>query len=315
MRKKRITVLIPLHNEELNIKPLYNRLSKLSDNQPNYGFEFLFVNDGSTDKSLLIVQELQNKDERVSYINLSRNFGKEIAMAAGIDYVDSDALVIIDADMQDPPELVPKMIRYWQQGYSDVYAKRRSREGENWFVKFTSSLFYRVFQFLSDTPIQLDTGDFRLFDKRAIESLKQFRENQRYNKGIFSWIGYKKKEILFDRDKRAYGKTSIGFGKRVNLAINAITSFSTKPLRLAMFLGFFISLGAFIYALVLILRKLFFPVDMSGYTSIMAVVLLLGGINLFFIGILGEYLGKVYNEVKKRPLYIIEEYKNGKSKS
>jgi Glycosyltransferases involved in cell wall biogenesis len=309
---KKITILVPVHNEQDNLPTLYKRLVSLSRSLSSYQFEFLFVNDGSRDQSLEVIKNLQTRDARISYISFSRNFGKEIAMIAGIDHVDADALVIIDADLQDPPELISKMVSFWEKGYDDVYAKRRTRHDEGWFIKLTSSAFYRIFRWLSDTPVQLDTGDFRLFSRRAVESLKEFRENQRYNKGIFSWIGYKKKEVLFDRDKRASGKSSIGFFKRVNLAVDAITSFSTKPLRLASILGLVISFTAFVYAVILIARKIFFSVDISGYTSIMAAVLLLGGMNLIFIGILGEYVGKIFNEIKKRPLYIIEEIKKGK---
>lgn len=315
MTTQKITILIPVYNEEDNLLALHKRLKSLAKSQPKYNFEFLFVNDGSRDQSLEVIKDLQSKDARITYLNLSRNFGKELALIAGIDHINADAAVIIDADLQDPPELIPTMIKHWQQGYDDVYAKRRDRKGESWFTKFTSATFYRTFSHLSDVPVQLDTGDFRLFSRRAIEALKEFREFERYNKGIFSYIGYRKKEVLFDRDQRHAGKSKINFIKRLNLAINAITSFSTKPLRLATILGMLVSVAAFIYALVLIIRKIFFFVDMSGYTSIMAVILLLGGINLLFIGILGEYIGKIFNETKKRPLYLVEEYKSGQDQS
>ncbi|MEQ8196759.1 MAG: glycosyltransferase family 2 protein, partial [Clostridiaceae bacterium] len=204
---KKITVLIPAYNEQEVLGQLYGRLSQVIDSVSNYEFEMLFVNDGSKDETLSIVQQLREKDKRVSYIDLSRNFGKEIAMIAGFDYCEGDAVIIIDADLQDPPELIPEMISYWESGYDDIFARRKSREGESWVKKWTSKTFYSVLQGLTRIPIQKDTGDFRLLDRRCVEALKRFREAQRYTKGMFSWIGYNKKEILFDRDPRAAGKT------------------------------------------------------------------------------------------------------------
>ena len=219
-------IIIPMYNEEESLPFLYDRLSKLANKIEDYEIEFLFVNDGSKDRSLEMVKEYKQKDDRVCYLNLSRNFGKEVAMGAAFDYVRGDAVAIIDADLQDPPELIIDMLKYYEEGYDDVYAKRRSRDGESWLKKFTSKKFYRVLQSVSRVPIQTDTGDFRLLSRRAIEALRSFPEKQRYTKGMFSLIGFKKKEIEFDRDSRVAGQTKWNYLKLIDLAIEGITSFT-----------------------------------------------------------------------------------------
>lgn len=305
---KSITLLIPAYNEAEVLPKLYDRLTSLADSLPKYKLEFLFVNDGSRDDTLEIIKSYAQNDPRVSYVNLSRNFGKEIAMIAGIDHVNSDALAIIDADLQDPPELIPDMIKLWEEGYDDVYARRSSRMGEPWFKKFTSKWFYRVLQKSTTIPIQRDTGDFRLLDRRCVEAIKRIRESERYTKGFFSWIGYKKKEISYVRDPRAAGETKWNYFKLINLAIDGIVSFTTAPLRISTIFGMLVSLFAFVYLLVIILRVIFFGVDVGGYPSIMAVMLFLGGVQLLSLGIIGEYIGRIFNETKQRPLYLVEEY-------
>lgn len=309
---KKITLLIPAYNEEEVLKMLYDRLRKIMDSINNYEFEILFVNDGSKDDTLAIIKALREMDNRISYVNLSRNFGKEIAMIAGLDYAQGDALIILDADLQDPPELIPDMIKYWEEGYDDVYAKRRSRKGETWLKKFTSHAFYRVLKSVSKVPIQEDTGDFRLLDRRCVQALKQLRETQRYTKGMFSWIGYNKKEILFDRDSRAAGETKWNYFKLMDLAIEGITSFTTFPLKMATYLGVVISFGALIYMAFIIIKTLIYGGDVAGYPSLMAVILFLGGIQLLFLGVIGEYLGRIFNETKNRPLYFVDEYNDKK---
>lgn len=311
---KLISLLIPAYNEEEVLEPLFERLEKLAENCSNYNFEFLFVNDGSKDQTLEIIKKYAKKDSRISYINLSRNFGKEIAMIAGIDHVKGDAMVILDADLQDPPELIPEMIKYWEEGYDDVYARRKSRKGETWFKKHTSSLYYKLLQSSTDIPVQVDTGDFRLINRRCIEAIKQIRENQRYTKAMFSWIGYKKKEILYDRDPRIAGTTKWNYPKLINLAINGITSFTTAPLRIATFSGIFISFAAFCYILYLLIRPLFGVSTGAGYSSLMAVILFIGGVQMLFLGVIGEYIGRIFTESKNRPLYLIEEYHEASSK-
>ena len=309
---KTVTILIPAYNEQAVLAPLYKRLTALANNNKKYNFEFLFINDGSTDNTLSIIKNYAKTDTRISYVNLSRNFGKEPAMLAGFDYTTGDATVIIDADLQDPPELIPKMISYWEDGYDDVYAKRRSREGESWFKKKSSSIFYKLLQKSTNVDIQVDTGDFRLLDKRAINALREIRESQRYTKGMFSWIGFKKKEITYDRDPRAAGETKWNYPKLVNLAIDGITSFTTTPLRIASFAGMIISLIAFFFIIVIIFKTTFFGDPVAGWSSTMAVILFLGGVQLLSIGIIGEYVGRIFNEVKNRPVYFVEEYHGGK---
>lgn len=306
--RKKITILIPTYNEQEVLRHLYERLHKLAGETPDYNFEFLFVNDGSRDKTLEIIKTYATKDKRVAYINLSRNFGKETAMIAGLDNANGDATVIIDADLQDPPELIPKMIELWEEGYDDVFARRKSRAGEPWLKKITSALFYRTLQKSTHIPIQQDTGDFRLLDKRCVVALRQFRESQRYTKGMFSWIGYKKKEIEYDRDPRMAGETKWNYFKLINLAIDGITSFTTAPLRISSVLGILVSLAAFIYIIYLVVRTAYFGTDLAGYPSMMAVILFLGGVQLLSLGVIGEYIGRIFNESKNRPLYFIEEY-------
>lgn len=315
--KKLITIMVPAYNEEAVLPHLFSRLDSLAKGNQDYNFEFLFINDGSKDKTMDIIRKKADKDNRVSYINLSRNFGKERAMLAGFDYAQGDALVIIDADLQDPPELIPQMIDYWQKGFDDVYAKRTNREGETWLKKSTSKWFYSILSKVSSVEIQRDTGDFRLLDRRAVEALKTLRESNRYTKGMFSWVGFKKKEITYDRDPRAAGETKWNYGKLFNLAIEGITSFTTAPLRISTFAGFLISFASFIWVAYLVIRRIFFSVDMSGYTSLMAGILLLGGIQLISIGIIGEYIGRIFIETKNRPVYLaqdVKEYKREKSK-
>ena len=311
---KTITLLIPAYNEEVVLDALFERLDALAKTEKKYIFEFLFVNDGSRDSTLDIIKKQAEKDNRVSYINLSRNFGKEIAMIAGIDHVQGDAMVVIDADLQDPPELISEMIKFWEEGYDDVYARRKSREGETWLKKKTSTAYYQVLQSSTNIPIQVDTGDFRLLSRRCIDALRQFRESQRNTKAMFSWIGYKKKEIFYDRDPRLAGETKWNYQKLINLAIDGITSFTTAPLRIATMTGLVISVSAFIYIAYLLIRPLFGVSTGAGYSSTLAIILFLGGAQMLFLGIIGEYIGRIFNETKNRPLYLIEEYHAGTTK-
>lgn len=311
---KLITLLIPAYNEQEVLPQLFERLGSFADSVKGYGFEFLFVNDGSRDQTLEIIKDQAKKDKRVSYINLSRNFGKEIAMIAGIDHVRGEAMVVLDADLQDPPELIPEMIKYWEEGYDDVYARRQSRQGETWLKKKTSEAYYRILQSSTNIPIQVDTGDFRLLSRRCIDALKQFRESERNTKAMFSWIGYKKKEIFYNRDPRLAGQTKWNYRKLINLAIDGITSFTTAPLRAATIVGLTISILAFGYIAYLLIRPLFGVSTGAGYSSTMAVILFMGGVQMLFLGIIGEYVGRIFNETKNRPLYLIEEYHAGTDK-
>ena len=308
---KTITVLIPCYNEENSIDLLYEHLQKVISQLQEYNFQVLLVNDGSKDNTLAKMQELNEKDPAVSYLSLSRNFGKENAMLAGLDYADGDAVILMDADLQDPPELIPQMLQEWEKGYDDVYARRRTRAGETWFKKASAHWYYRILQKFSDIDIPADVGDFRLLDRQAVDALCLLREKQRYTKGLFSWIGYNKKELLFDREPRAVGSTKMNFLKLFGLAVDGITSFSVAPLRLASVLGLFISSVAFLYLLYVVGKTLLFGDPVAGYPSMISIILFIGGIQLVVLGIIGEYVGRIFYEAKRRPDYLVSEY-NGK---
>ena len=296
-KKKLVTILVPAYNEQDVLNMLYDRLKAIMDTQSNYDFEVLLINDGSKDNTLNLMKELREKDKRICYLNLSRNYGKETAMIAGLDYSKGDCVIIIDADLQDPPELIPQMLEYWEQGYDDVYAKRKSRKGESFLKKFTSKMYYKTLQSVTNIEIQKDTGDFRLLDRQK--------------KRLFG-LPDNKKEILFDRDPRAAGNTKWNYGKLINLSIDGLTSFTTAPLRWAAFIGLGISIAGFIYMLIIIGKALLYGIDVPGYSSTMVVILFLGGIQLTFLGIIGEYLGRAFYESKGRPLYFIDQYNGEK---
>lgn len=308
MAHKKVTILIPAYNESEVLTQLHDRLTVLIGRLDDYDVNILFVNDGSTDNTMDLIRQFAHDDSHVEYVNLSRNYGKEIAMIAGLDNAkEADAVIIIDADLQDPPELIPEMIKYWREGYDDVYAKRRSRAGESWLKKKTSEWFYKILQKSTRIEIQRDTGDFRLLDKRCVEAITQLRESQRYTKGMFSWIGYSKKEILYDRDPRAAGTTKWNYWKLIDLAIEGITSFTTFPLRIASILGIVVSLCSLIYLIILVMRTIFVGSDVAGYPSMMAAILFFGGVQLLSIGIIGEYIGRIFTETKNRPLYYVDK--------
>lgn len=312
MKKQLITALIPAYNEEECIYELYNRVTSVLKNLKNYDYEILIINDGSKDNTLFILEELHNQDNHVQYVNLARNYGKETAMAAGFDYAKGDVVVILDADLQDPPELIPDMLIHYEEGYDDVYGRRKSRKGETWLKKTTSKLFYILLQKSTRVNILKDTGDFRILSRRALEALKKYKEHNRYTKGFFALIGLKKKEFLYDRNPRIAGKTKWNYFSLLNLAIEGITSFSTFPLRLSSILGFVTALVGFIYILFLVIKTLIFGADIKGYPTLLSIIIFLGGIQLLSLGVIGEYLGRIFNEVKQRPLYLVEKYSGEK---
>lgn len=305
-----VTILVPCYNEEAVLGQFYKRTTQVLSTLKEH-FEILFINDGSNDHTLDIIKEFHKKDSRVSCIDLSRNFGKEIAMLAGLDLSHGDAVIILDADLQDPPELIPEMIYWWQKGYKDVCLKRRSREGESFIKKTTSHFYYKLLQHLTDIPIQPDVGDSRLLDRKCIDALKSIRETQRYTKGLFSWIGFEKKEILFDRKPRAAGKTKWNYWKLINLAIQGITSFTITPLRIASGMGAVLAIIAILYMLYILSLTLIYNNPVPGYPSLICIILFIGGIQLFVLGIIGEYLGRVFIESKNRPPYFIKSYIRG----
>ena len=309
---KLITILIPCFNEENSLDLLYERLRNMTSQLSRYRFQILLVNDGSKDNTLAKMQELHTKDSTVSYLSLSRNFGKENAMLAGLDFAEGDAVILIDADLQDPPELIPQMIDEWEKGYDDVYARRRSRAGETWFKKASAHWYYRILQKFADIDIPSDVGDFRLLDRQAVDALCSLRERQRYTKGLFSWIGYNKKELLFDREPRAAGNSKMNILKLFGLAVDGITSFSVAPLRLASVLGIIISTIAFVYLIFVIAKTLLFGDPVAGYPSMISIILFMGGIQLIVLGIIGEYVGRIFYESKRRPDYLVSEYNGNK---
>lgn len=305
---KKISIIIPAYNEEESLPFLYERLDKLMNEIKEYEFEVLFVNDGSKDNTIKIIKELRKKDERICYVDFSRNFGKETAMIAGLDYAKGDAVIFMDADLQDPPELIPELIKYWEEGYDDVYARRSSRQGETWLKKFTSKMYYKVLQGLTRIPIQKDTGDFRLLDKRCVNALRKLRESQRCSKSMFSWIGYNKKEVLYDRDPRIAGTTKWNYKRLIDLAIDGITSFTTSPLRISTYLSIPTFLVLFVYLVYVIIKAIVVKEAIQAYQAIILLILFFSGIQILLFGIIGEYLGRIFNETKNRPLYFVNEY-------
>ncbi|MBC1490769.1 glycosyltransferase family 2 protein [Listeria booriae] len=305
---KQICILIPTYNEQEALPYLYERLNRITNQLTNYSFTFLFVNDGSTDDTLAIIKKLKQQDYRVRFVNLSRNYGKEIAMIAGFDHACADATILLDADLQDPPEIIVQMLEYWESGYEDVYAKRISRKGETWFKKWSSKKYYEVLQKMATIDIPKDTGDFRLLDRKCVEALKEIRESQRYTKGLFSFVGFKKKEILFERDARVAGSTKWNYKKLFQLAIDGITSFSVAPLRLASIAGASILIITMLTLLFIFIESIFLGRAPTGTMGIITVILFLGGVQLISIGLLGEYIGRIFMETKNRPLYFVESH-------
>ena len=309
---KKISIIVPAYNEEESLPYLYERLNNLMNSNTNYEFEILFVNDGSKDKTIELIKEYRKKDQRYCYVDFSRNFGKEIAMIAGLDYATGDCVIFIDADLQDPPELIPELIKYWEEGYDDVYARRRSREGETFLKKFTSKMYYKILQKMTNVEIQRDTGDFRLLDRRCVNALKKLRESQRNTKSMFSWIGYKKKEVLYDRDARVAGKTKWNYMELIDLAIDGITSFTTSPLRISTWIAIPTFLMLFIYFIYVIIKCIVTHTVIQAFQAIILLVLFFSGTQILLFGIIGEYLGRIFNETKNRPLYLVNEYNGEK---
>ena len=312
---KKITIIVPSYNEEEALPYLYERLNTIMNNLNQYEFEVLFVNDGSKDKTLELIKKMREKDNRISYVNFSRNFGKETAMIAGLDYATGDAVIFIDADLQDPPEIIPELIKYWEEGYDDVYARRKSRKGETFLKKFTSKMYYKILQSLTRVEIQKDTGDFRLLDKRCVNALKKMRETQRCSKSMFSWIGYKKKEVMYDRDPRVAGTTKWNYKKLIDLAIDGITAFTTSPLRVSTYLSIGTFLSFAIYLIYIIAKCITTNTGVEGYQILILLNLFFFGAIILLIGIIGEYLGRIFNETKNRPLYFVDEYNGEKEQN
>ncbi len=302
-----LSIVIPVFNEDAVLEIFHKRLTATLDSL-DCDCEILYVNDGSTDNSLSVMQGMQAADPRVHIIDLSRNFGKEVALSAGLDFTTGDASIIIDADLQDPPELIPILLQRWQDGYDVVYAQRKDRAGEGYIKRATAYGFYRVIRQLCDFHIPSDTGDFRLLSMRAVTAMRQFRERHRFMKGLFAWIGYPQTAVEYQREARRAGESKFSYWKLWNLALEGITSFSVGPLKAATYIGLCIALSAFLFAGWIVLKTIMYGEPVRGYPTIMTTILLLGGMQLTAIGILGEYLGRVFNETKQRPLYFVNAF-------
>ena len=313
MNRQLVSIVIPAYNEEAVLIPCYERLRRILGQMVDYDFEIVFINDGSFDRTQALVDELCQKDEQITSIDLSRNFGKEAAMTAGLEHAAGDAVVIIDADLQDPPDLIPQLVAEWRNGYDVVYGKRTQRDGESWLKKSTAATFYRAIRAFSRVEIPADTGDFRLMSRRAVDALLQLREQHRFMKGLFAWIGFPSKALEYRREPRLAGKTKFSYWKLWTFALEGITSFTIAPLKIATYVGLFVALVAFCFGAWIIIRTLFFGEPVRGYPTIMVTMLMLGGVQLFFIGILGEYLGRVFGETKRRPLYLVQKIRKAKT--
>ena len=298
------SVVVPIWNEEAVIPELYRRVIETMDSTGE-SWELICVNDGSHDRSLPMLIELRAQDERVKVIDFSKNFGHQIAITAGADYAEGDAVIVMDADLQDPPDVVLRMIEQWRAGYEVVYAVRAKREGETWFKLLTAKLFYRLMQRISDVNIPLDAGDFRLMDRRVVLAMRQLREKHRFMRGLSSWVGFKQIGVEYERAERYAGETKYPLRKMLRLALNAITSFSYLPLQLATYFGFALAFVSLVGIVLTIILRLSGSSAFAGQATTLVSVLFLGGIQLIFLGIIGEYLGRIYDEVKARPLYIV----------
>jgi glycosyltransferase involved in cell wall biosynthesis len=302
-----LSIVAPAYNEEDVINDFHSCLAIVLG-ELNIQYEVLYVNDGSKDNTAKILFDLQRKHNYVSVINLSRNFGKELALTAGLDHAAGDLIVVIDTDLQDPPELIPDLIAKMHEGYDMVYAKRVERDGESWLKKLTAFLFYRFINKLSDVEIPEDTGDYRILNRIALNELNKLREHHRFMKGLFAWVGFRQTGIPYYRNRRHAGQTKWNYKNLWNFAIEGITSFSTKPLKIASYLGLLTASVALVYAIMIIFEKIVYGNPVAGYPSLMVTVLFLGGVQLITLGIIGEYLARTFNEAKQRPLYIIDKY-------
>ncbi len=302
-----ISIVVPVYNEMEVLPEFHARISGVLD-QLSLGAEVIYVNDGSDDDSLSLLNEIYEQDARVAILDLSRNFGKEIAMTAGLHKAQGDAVIVIDADLQDPPELIPRLIDEWQKGYDVIYAKRARREGESAFKKLTAHLFYRLMRSIGQIKIPEDTGDYRLLSRRAVDALNTLSEQHRFMKGLFTWIGYRQKAVIYERDPRHAGESKWNYWHLWNFAIEGITSYSSAPLKLASYLGLLTALGAFSYGIFIIIRTMLYGDPVQGYPSMIVIILFLGGVQLMSIGVLGEYVGRIFTETKRRPLYFINKF-------
>lgn len=310
-KKDRLTIVVAAFNEAEALPLLHARLLPVLASMPDIDARILYVDDGSRDATWAAMQRLAANDPRVALLRLSRNFGKEAALTAGLDMVDEGAAMILDADAQDPPELIPQFVAKWRSGFDNIYGRRSERAGEGIAKRATASMFYRVIGRLSRTPVPEDTGDFRLLSPRALAALRELRERHRFMKGLFGWVGFNSAEIVYEREARIAGHTKFNFWKLWNLALEGITSFSTAPLRISTYLGLITALIAMAYGIYVIIKAWMYGDQVAGWPSMMAVILFLGGVQLIALGLIGEYLGRLYVEAKQRPLYVVADWRPG----
>lgn len=303
--RQSLAVVVPAYNEGEGLNEFHRRIGAVLDGI-DMDARVIYVDDGSRDDTWVVMQALAAVDDRVAALRLSRNFGKELALTAGLDYADADAVVVIDADLQDPPEIIPQFIERWRQGYDVVYGTRGERQGESWLKKATAAMFYRLIGRISSTPIPADTGDFRLLGRRAHQALKGLRERHRFMKGLFAWVGFRQVALVYQRDPRHAGSSKFNYWKLWNFAIEGITSFSAAPLKLATYVGVLTALVAFVFGIWVVAKAILFGDAVRGYPSLMAVMLFLGGVQLMALGVIGEYLGRLFMEAKQRPLYLLD---------
>jgi polyisoprenyl-phosphate glycosyltransferase len=302
-----LSVVVPAFNEESGIAEFHRRLSSVMERLSSQ-WEAIYVNDGSRDGTLAVLQKLREGDPHVGILNLSRNFGKETAMTAGLDHARGDAVIVIDADLQDPPELIPDLVEGWREGFDMVYAQRRKRDGETWMRRATAFLFYRLVRRVGGFEVPSDVGDFRLMSRRHVDAVLRLRERHRFMKGLFCWVGFPSKAVLYDRSPRLADTTKWNYWGLWNLALEGITSFTIVPLKIATYLGLLVAAFAVLFGGYIVIATLLFGNPVAGYPSMMAVMLFLGGTQLITLGLIGEYLGRVFNETKSRPLYVIEGF-------
>lgn len=309
---KTITIIIPCYNEAQSLPLLHAELCKLSESELGYNWEYLFINDGSRDTTIEELEKLHAQDKRCNYVDLSRNYGKEVALLAGFDYATGDCAVIMDADLQHPPHVVHEMLRKWEQGYDDVYARRKSRGKESWLRKRLSLAYYRLLSKSTRIDVLPNVGDFRLLDRRCIDALRQLREQSRYTKGMYCYIGFKKTFVEFETQDRVAGQSSMSYSVLVKLAIEGLTAYTTSPLQWATGIGIIVSLISFLYALWVIIKTFVWGDPVAGFPTLMIAILFLGGVQLLSLGIIGEYLGRVFNETKNRPVYFVQSFNGDK---
>ena len=309
---KTITIIIPCYNEAQSLPLLHAELCKLSESESGYNWEYLFINDGSRDTTIEELEKLHAQDKRCNYVDLSRNYGKEVALLAGFDYATGDCAVIMDADLQHPPQVVHEMLRKWEEGYDDVYARRKSRGKESWLRKRLSLAYYRLLSKSTRIDVLPNVGDFRLLDRRCLDALRQLREQSRYTKGMYCYIGFKKTFVEFETQDRVAGQSSMSYSVLIKLAIEGLTAYTTSPLQWATGIGIIVSLISFLYALWVSIKTIVWGDPVAGFPTLMIAILFLGGVQLLSLGIIGEYLGRVFNETKNRPVYFVQSFNGDK---